>query len=484
MNKNSTEKNTYSVDEMMEKLREGDREKREEGELVTREDGTQVLRVKKRKRRSKQKKEEEAKRRKRNLVLRTFALIAIPLLLGLGIVLQLVRFHSPGFSKGVVAAVWEKTGANAKINRLSPLGTKVTAQSLTLAWPDDSPLEQVKATTVSGDLSLTSFVTGRLGGEELGSEKGYLLTSGRKDRKVSQPKGEAANLVGFKRYTSDNFSFYFGKVNSPFRLENSRVRFIPTAYSRQLHLTGGSLISGSWGEVPLKRGTIEFLENTMRVVSLRFEEEQRHLIFSGDLDLADSFHSLSVEVVEGNVGNVGGYGYERFFESDLAGSTGTLTFRPWNIESHEVTISAKPEYLTLKNLPFLSVLEELYGDARFQNFEFELENSFDIVRSSKGSEIKNLDLLELGILAVKGNLRVEGRELKGNLKVGLNAHKKLSLRNAQRDELFSKGKLESGFFWFDVELSGSVEVPRDNFSSYLQAGPNASDEDLFEQLTR
>ena len=47
MSKRSQDKDTYSVDEMMDRLRQGERESQsqDKGELVTREDGTQALKL-------------------------------------------------------------------------------------------------------------------------------------------------------------------------------------------------------------------------------------------------------------------------------------------------------------------------------------------------------------------------------------------------------------------------------------------------------
>ena len=484
MNEKTSDKKTYSVDEMMDRLRDGDREKREEGELVTRDDGTQVMRVKKRKRRSKQKKEEEAKRRKRVSVVRTLAIIAIPLVLGLGAVYLLAKYNSPSFSEEIVATVWEKTGGRAKIGQLTPKGTAVTANSLQLNWPDGSYFEQLNASKISGDLSLLSFVTGKFRGKNLDAQKGYLLTSNRENRKVTKPKGDTRNLPGFQSYSSEYFSFFFGKANSPFQLAGSRVKLVSTEYSHQLSLTGGELSAGGWGQVSLKRGTLEFLNDTIRVVSLRFEEEGRHLIFSGDLGMGDSVHSLSVEVVKGTIGSVAGFGFEDLFDADISEGTGTLVFRPWVLNSHEVTIAASPKYLTISNFAFLDVLEELYGDERFRNFEFEIENDFELIRGNQGSEIRDLDLNELGILAIQGNVKVTGEELSGTLRVGLPDHKKLTIRSSQRDEFFSKGQLEDGYFWYDVELGGTTRKPTDNFLQFLEGGAQESTEDLFEQLTQ
>ena len=484
MNEDTSDKKTYSVDEMMDRLRDGDREKREEGELVTRDDGSQVMRVKKRKRRSKQKKEEEAKRRKKVSIVRTLALVATPLVLGLGIVFLLAKYNSPSFFAEVDATVWEKTGARSKIGKLSPKGTVVTANSVQLNWPDGTYFDQLRVNDVSGDLNPLSYATGKFRGKQLDGKEGFLLTSNRKDRKVTQPKGAAGDLPGFQNYASENFSFFFGKSNSRFRLDGSKVKLVSTNYSRQLYLTGGDLFAGTWGKVPLKRGTLEFLNDTIRVVSLRFEEQGRHLIFSGDLGLKDSVHSLSVEVVEGTVGNVAGAGFENFFDANISEATGTLVFRPWALNSHKVTIAASPKYLTISHFAFLSDLEGLYGDERFRGFEFELEKDFELTRGSQESEIRGLELNELGILAIQGNVKLVGEQLSGTLRVGLPDHKKLTIRDAQRNKLFSKGQLEDGYFWYDIELGGTAKEPTDNFSQFLEEGVQESAEALFEQLTQ
>ena len=485
MSEETSDKKTYSVDEMMERLRDGDREKQKEGELVTRDDGTQVMRVKKRKRRSKQKKEEEAKRKKRISLFRTLSIVTLPLLLGLGIMYLLAKYNSSSFSDDVVATIWSKTGGKAKISRLSPKGTVLSANTVQLNWPDGSYLDRLKAERISGDLNPVSFVTGRLSGTQLDSSTGSLLTSGRKGRKVSEPKGIVKELPGYQRYACDKFSFFFGNTKSAFRLVDSKVKLASTDYSQQLSLTGGKLFAGSWGEVPLKRGTLEFLNDTIRIISLRFEEENRHLIFSGDLGLKDDIHSLSVEVVEGTVGNVTGHGAENLIGADISGATGTLVFQPWAMSSHELTIATSPDYLTISNFAFLEALVGLYGDELFKTFEFETEHDFEIFRGTKESEIRGLELTELGVLAVKGDIKMTGEELSGTLRIGLPDHKKLTIRNKERENFFSKGELQDGYFWYDVVLGGTVQEPTDNFLQYLDGGGvQESAEELFDQLTQ
>lgn len=485
MSEEKSDKSTYSVDEMMDRLRDDDREKQAESELVTREDGTQVMRVKKRKRRSKQKKVEEAKRRKRLVFLRTLSLITVPLFLGLGVVFLLAKYSSPSFTESIEASLWEKTGARSKVSNIQPFGTKLSANTVQLNWPDGSRLDQMRASKLKGDLSLYSFLTGRFKGVELKAGEGYLISSGREGRKVGKPKAEAGDFTGFDRYTSDRFSFYFGRKNSSFRLEDSRVRYTSTDYSQQLFLTGGQLSAGSWGLVPLKRATFEFIDDTIKVVSLRFEEEERSLKLSGELDLKDSIHRLTVEVAKGTLENVAGFGHGHFFDSNIKGTTGTLVFRPWSYSTHEMTMNCNPDFLVVRNFPFQSKLEELYGDSKFTKFEFEVDNDFEVIRKSSGSEIRNLNLVELGVLAIKGTVNITDNQLSGSLLVGLPDHRKLTLRADQVKALFSRGKLEEGFFWYEVELSGSASEPIDNFSQYFGSvqAPRSS-EDLFEQLTQ
>ena len=482
----TSDKQTYSVDEMMEKLRDGERAKHEEaeGELITRDDGTQVMRVRKRKRRTQQEKKKKDKRKQQIGLIKVLATITIPLSCGVGLLLLLAKYHSPSFLESVSATFWQKSGANLRVTGLSPIVNRVKAKSVHASWPDGVMQDQLRAYNLTGDLNLLSFLTGQLKGQNLTAEKGYLLSTRREGRKVSQPRGEAFQTPGFQRFTSDYFSFYFGKENSPFRLDGSKIRFAPSDYSQKLSLTGGKLMAGSWGALPLKRGTIEFIGDTIEIVSLRFEEEERHLILSGTLDIDEPSHSLSVEVADGELSNIGGKELSHFFNAEIDGSTGTLVFAPWEVPSQETTISCDADYLKIKRFAFLAVLEEIYGDARFREFEFEVERNFDLIRGSDWLEIKNLDLDEIGVLAIRGGMRIENQELSGTLKVGLPNHKKLMIRMAQRKTLFSNAQLEDGYFWFDVELSGHVESPSDNFLQFLGSGPKKNSQDLFEQLTQ
>ncbi|MBK1833819.1 hypothetical protein [Roseibacillus ishigakijimensis] len=485
MSESSSDKKSYSVDEMMEALRDGEREKSREGELVTREDGTQVLRVKKRKRRSKQKKDEIAKKKKRLNIVKTVAAIAIPLVVGLAILLITMRYHAPSFLQGITASVWERTGAHGDLRRLSPLGTRVGASVARLSWPDGHTLETLALSELEGDLNLWSFLTGDLKGQELNANKGFLVVSSRDNRKINPPKGEPIALSGFDRYTSDSFSFFFGRPQSPFRLQDTRVKFVSSDYSQQLILGGGELRAGSWGEVPFKRGTLEFFKDHLKVVSLRFEEPERHLILTGNVHWKDSDHELAVQVVRGTLGNLAGFGLGSLLDSQVANTEGTLRFRSWDPASHLFKVSFAPDLLTLRNLPLQKILSEVYGDPDLEEFEFRPSGEISILRRADGCEISGLDFQDVGRFAFRGSVSVTGGQLGGKLEIGLPDHREINLSRDASQALFAQGRLADGYFWFEVNLSGTVSEPEDDFGQFLgQGATGQSADDLFDQLTR
>ena len=92
-----SEQRSYSVDEMMEQLRKGEREKNrsEDAELVTRSDGSKVMRVRRRKRRSSQSAKSGRVRERRYGRLTLMGLGALVVIAGVTVVVVVARFNSP-----------------------------------------------------------------------------------------------------------------------------------------------------------------------------------------------------------------------------------------------------------------------------------------------------------------------------------------------------------------------------------------------------
>ena len=485
----SDEKQTYSVDEMMDRLREEDRTKqaKDEGELVTREDGTQVLRVKKRKRRSKQEKEVKAKKAKRNSLIKTVLLITIPLVAGLAALLITVSYRSGTFNTNLNATISERVGGNAKVSGLSPLFNFITAKKVTVAWPDGGVLDQLQLTGLEGDLALFSFLSGDLKGEDFKAKSGYLIFSHRENRNVSsRRKGEMIDLSGFDSYSSDDFSFFFGRANSPFRIQGSSVRLESPNVEPHLVLVGGELVSRAWANQPIDRGSISFAGETIEVNSLSFESPDLEAELSGALDLSQPSQSLKFAVSAGNLTGLAGESMSQFINGDINNGEGTLTFDSWNPASHELSVKCPIKYLTIKDFAFLDTLEEFYGETRYRKIEFESEREFHFVKDATGSEIRDFYLNEVGVLGLRGTIRFEGDKLSGDVFVGLPDHKRLILRDEQRDKLLTHATLEDGFFWIPLTLGGTSEKAKDNLLELIQItlGEKESAGDLFDELTR
>ncbi len=491
MSKRSQDKETYSVDEMMDRLRQGERESQsqDKGELVTREDGTQALKVRKRKRRTDQSRVKVAKRRKKLVAVKSILLISIPLILGLACVILVVRFHSPSFVAGLRGHVYQETGATAKFSRLSPRGIQLRADSVRLFWPEGNQLDQLKLQKVEGDLNLFAFVTGEIKGQRLTASSGSLLLSERGNRRVSAPKGEPLPQGGYRDYVCDDFALSFGRERSLFRVEKAQATLKPRdGKSSLLSLTDGKLFLPGWGSMRLNRSTLEIGSELVKISSIRVEDGKREIVLKGQVDLLDSSHQLAVEVLDGPLSSFNKEDLSKLFETDLADVVGDFTFQSWDARSCEMVLNCEPEKIVMGRLPFLSEMDSIFANVRYRNLEVTGKTRFDLIRDVKGLRLENIDFYELGVFGLKGKIAVlENGKLSGKLRVGVPGHLDFSLAKQAKASFFSRGQKEGEFYWFDVDLKGSVIEPEDNFSSYLDIAapvPSLDEEDLFEQLTR
>ena len=131
------EPRSYSVEEMMDELRKGKREKssREEAELVTRPDGSQVMRVRKRKRR----KESSARGRKKLRPLRyglflSIGFVVLVIIIGVSLLLAVARFNSKGFRDNLSVSLGEAAAAKVRFTDLSINPFKSRLKSAQLTW--------------------------------------------------------------------------------------------------------------------------------------------------------------------------------------------------------------------------------------------------------------------------------------------------------------------------------------------------------------
>jgi hypothetical protein len=93
----------YSIDEMMDRLKQSSAENPDNGELVTRADGTQAVRVRKRKRRSKQPHKQDAQRTRRARVIQIAAAFVLVILAALTAGIGIIYANSSPFRNSLVA---------------------------------------------------------------------------------------------------------------------------------------------------------------------------------------------------------------------------------------------------------------------------------------------------------------------------------------------------------------------------------------------
>jgi len=108
-------KEQYSLDEMMEALREQEREKDEQGEVVTRSDGSVARKVKKRRRRSDQPDKPSPEKEKKSLLLKIILATCLVLALFLGAGFLLLNHNSKNYREGIEEIASEWSGAEVEL---------------------------------------------------------------------------------------------------------------------------------------------------------------------------------------------------------------------------------------------------------------------------------------------------------------------------------------------------------------------------------
>ncbi len=143
MSASPSEPEKYSIDEMMDRLKNAPSGNPEDGELVTRSDGTQAIRVRKRKRRSSQplKKEQQVTRRVR--IVQVTAALILAFLVALVIGGAIIYANSSPFREGLVHKIEQASGASAEIGQFRMNPKTANAGNLTLKWPPGNILSSV-----------------------------------------------------------------------------------------------------------------------------------------------------------------------------------------------------------------------------------------------------------------------------------------------------------------------------------------------------
>nr|NIP95316.1 hypothetical protein [Akkermansiaceae bacterium] len=268
-----TEQTSYSVDEMMERLREGERAKRrsEESELVTRPDGSQVVRVRRRRRRSKQPHKTKRILRKRGglILLASSGLVLVGLAVTL--LILLARFNSKGYRDELKERILSATGAKVGINELSVTPLRVRAGSMKFNWPHGGLARSLKLQKVEADLEFTSFFGADWNGEEATAGSGVLILAP-PDESSRRALADGNLPFDYPGYRCSNFEILYGEdPDAPAIRVNGTEMTLRTLDEggMQLLMKGGHALVSGWEELKLKRATAQLKDGRFDLVSLR-----------------------------------------------------------------------------------------------------------------------------------------------------------------------------------------------------------------------
>jgi hypothetical protein len=512
MSDQSQEPENYTIDAMMDRLKERASESQEEGELVTRSDGSVALKVRKHKRRSRQPhKEHEHRERKLRAVQVTVLLVSVMLVIftGGGI---LVYHNMPAFRNSLTEKISAWTGAQAELTqfRATPIGC--SAASIALHWPESGILKELSARGVVGDLSLDSFFRSKLSGEEMLAEEVSL----RVDQAGAAPAVKPSSLPADAecpfdfRYRANKFHAVFGESLKPcVRLHDSEASFYRRDMSGtgELRINQGTLSVRDWQDFTLDRSLLEFHAGKIQVIGFRLLDPTNgkgSVELKGEIDPSDHDRPSDLELkVEGvalsQVGgkNLAGLLDGRVNSRDHDGVASSVKFVPGDFSSLRVVLfyeSNPGSRIALNGFAFLKNLARLAGDDWYEHPSFDAESSGVITRQDGGVNMEDLKLEAKNRLSIRGSLRLDRNDrLSGVFEVGIPEELIRSMASESVKRAFPDAR--DGFRWAKIRLSGTGAQPLDTLHDELantaprkvdapSEAPPADPQKEFENITR
>ncbi|GAA5484106.1 hypothetical protein [Haloferula sargassicola] len=508
----SSEKDNYSIDEMLERLKSRSKPQAEnEPELVTRPDGSQVYRVRKRKRRSRQPhKEKQAQHRRRMMVLISVATICV-FLCGLGVLAWVLYLNGDAYQQKIEARIADTTGAGVELKsfRSTPLG--VGAEAVLLNWPETRALRQVTARQVTGDLNLTSHLTGVWDGNR--------LRAGSVDIVVGAPSGEPVHeaLGGPVPFRSTiqagKFSARVGDEKATaLSLTNGFATFSisdPDQAQASLVVEGGQLRIWNWGRFDLsvgslkvsgdgiQIGTVVFSPLEMPKAEFRLQSTSEAPLPIGPGERATMSLAVSRMPSEVLFGADMGSIFEAILETASDSQPCTVTADLTDVDSVHVegdVASLSNSLVLLHKLPFLGTLSRMFENPIFNDIRLAVKQPVHFKRDlQNGVELSDIDFAGRDILRLRGTISVAADgSLSGRLEVGIQTKwSELSEKNRAFATVFSREGED--FRWGTVHLSGTAQAPADDLMQQVEAALAGSSpaetgarglEDEFQDLTR
>ena len=513
----SDEKDHYSIDEIMDSLKESEREKDDRGEMVTREDGTRARKVRKRKRRSEQpegassgktsvgkaSKAEKELKRKRSTKLKFLVGAGALLVVVAGALFLLLKYNGPAYQEAVEDQASEWSGGKVELEKLRILPSNISADEAAFSWPEGHFVRSLDVRKVMGHAGIPNFFGGQMGGREVGAARGKLT--------LAAPAGSPSLIEGvdeddfpfhFQRYFVSNLDAVFGSSDLlSIEGTHASLRHLQGG-GWQLYLDEGTLNLQGWEPFPLHTGLLKFSPQEVDITTLRLGMPESlssiydpYMGVKGKISLVPGTQStLELESRNFPIGGLIGHQLSQLMEGSVrVVDKAFVRFTAGHDELDEVQIPFEGEMLTLKRFPFVRDLDELFPDHGLEILKFDGNIEGIYRKGPQGETLRNLQMSRLEVLRLQGDLAVDrAGKLGGKLRLLISQGMiKLSPELIGNPAFANK---RGGYAVIEVQVGGTVQYPEDNFrqllgmdeapgSGHSPAASSADFEQLFEELT-
>lgn len=498
----------YSVDEMMDRLKRGEREKRQvdpsrDGELVTREDGSQVVKVRRRKRRSKQ---PEKKKQTVNPKIKWAILgsiFGLGLLLIVGTVFIIAKYNGRKFTETTENTIAELSGATeSSVSQLRVTPVSAKAAKYELAWDQHSFLKSAEFNNLRADIKATSFFSSDWIGEEIVASTGIVIIQS----PVSQAEtgsDQIASPYRFGAYRCNQLDIHFGEERGApaiIGLQISQRKMVNEKY--QFVFQDGMMKIKNWPELKLSSGVITLNAQDADIVALLGAGSGR----KGELTITGRISKntakpivLDIKAKDYPIQELLGEDLGRLIQGTTQSDMGSLSYRYDKPSASGLSfiLPFNSTDISLTELPMLTVLKDLSGNTNYVRPIFSNCRG-NIMRTSEGVSLNNLHWISNSMITLQGNIHVAAdKKLSGTLDVGIPT----SAFDKTPPKPFVGPK--DGLYHARVTLSGTIHNPHDNLRELIRANsgkdivpaapqitpatpltPNEKQEKDFDDLTR
>lgn len=463
----------YSVDEMLDRLKQSDRAKRathdmEEGELITRPDGSQVIKVRKRKRRSRQSAKKTNRRSQRAVLMSLVGLLVVAI--G-GMVFIIAKYNGSSFKDKTEATISAVTGATkTELTQLKVSPLSATASEATLTWANDSYYHSANFSGIKAGIKATSFLSSNWIGEEIVAQQGDVRLQIPSDQ-ATQPDSPIASPYRFDTFRCNKLNLRFGLEQNAPSITASQVSLGQNPSNvYQVLFNGGVLQIPQWPAMEIASGILT-LNPASTAIEARLAAGAAlagEIVVTGDIARhTASPVKLHVQSRNFPIQELLGKDLGRIIQGDINSEMGTLTFdySRTNGEALDFVMPFNSNELSMSELPMLTDLEALTGDSHYTRPTFS-HCKGTITRSVKGMRLDQLYLISSRLLTLQGGISVDQHGLlEGELEVGLPA--RLFGKNRPAPAIFSAPR--DGYVHTKVSISGSIHNPHDDLNDRLRA---------------